>query len=129
MTVPEFLENQSTGRKGILSSIHSIILEEDRTVLGEVGRMMGKEMILFKERGYMKYGLAGVKNYMTMHIMPIYGSVPLYTKYQKLLPDTEFQKGCINFRTAADVPLEILHRLFADCAKISIALMLENRKK
>ena len=86
-------------------------------------------MILYEERSVFKYGLASVKNHMSMHIMPIYMDSPLHKKYQLQLPDAQFQKGCINFQNAAEVPLEILRELFADCAKISIAAMLEKRKK
>jgi hypothetical protein len=129
MTAEDYISRQQADRKNILSSLHSIILKEDPTVVAEIGTMMGKEMILYKEKGNFKYGLASVKNYMSMHIMPIYGGSPLHAKYQVLLPDMEFQKGCINFKTDSNVPLEIIRQLFADCAKISVTAMLEQRKK
>jgi hypothetical protein len=91
--------------------------------------MMGKEMILDKERGCFKYGLASVKNYMSIHVMPIYMNTPLHTKYRQLLPGAEFQKGCINFKDAVDMPIDVIRQLFADCSKISIAAMLERRNK
>lgn len=129
MSPADHISRQPADRRALLSAIHSIILQQDKTVADEVGPMMGKEMILYKERGYFKYALASVKNYMSMHIMPIYGGSPLHGRYQQLLPDAEFQKGCINFRSADEVPLEILRRLFADCARVSIADMLEKRKR
>jgi hypothetical protein len=129
MTAADYISQQAADRMNILSSLHSLILKEDPTVLAEVGTMMGKDMILYKENGYFKYGLASVKNYMSMHLMPIYLNSPLHAKYQVLLPDAEFQKGCINFKTGEAVPLEIIRQLFADCAKISVAAMLERRKK
>lgn len=129
MTAEDYISKQDPDRRKVLSDIHSIILKEDPTVAEEVGLMMGKEMILYKEKKYFKYGLSSVKNYMSMHLMPIYGGSPLHARYQKLLPQAEFQKGCINFRTAADVPADILRKLFADCANVSIAAMLENRTR
>jgi hypothetical protein len=129
MTADEYISKQSEDRATILSRIHSLILAEDRTVTAEVGLMMGKEMILYKERGYFKYGLASVKNYMSLHVMPIYMNSPLHAKYRQLLPDAEFQKGCINFKSAGDVSLEIIRRLFAEGAKVSIAATLEKRRK
>ena len=90
---------------------------------------MGKEMILYEERCYMKYGLASVKNYMSVHCLPIYMNVPLHTKYAELLPKAKIQKGCINFVDAEELPLETLTQLITDCSAISIAAMLENRKK
>jgi hypothetical protein len=128
MNVADYISKQGEDRQHILASLHSILLKEDPTVVAEVGTMMGKEMILYKEKGHFKYGLASVKNYMSMHIMPIYGGSPLHKRYQVLLPEMEFQKGCINFKTASEAPLEIIRQLFADCAKISVAAMLEERK-
>jgi hypothetical protein len=129
MTASDYISKQDVDRQYILAAIHGIIIQEDKTITEHVGKMMGKEMILYNERGYFKYGLSSVKAYMSMHIMPIYGGSPLHKKYQSQLPSVRFQKGCINFANAADVPLEIIHQLFADCAKISIAAMLENRKR
>src|SRR5579859_4631019 len=111
MTAADYISNQELERQPILSSINAIILQEDKSVSQEVGPMMGKEMILYKEKGYFKYGLASVKNHISIHIMPIYGGSPLHEKYQKLLPSVRFQKGCLNFKNAADVPLQtISHR-------------------
>lgn len=129
MTAADYISKQPEDRRDILSGIHAIILQEDSTVTAEVGPMMRVEMILYKERGYFKYGLASVKNYMSLHIMPIYGGSPLHEKYRVLLPKADFQKGCINFRNAGEVPFGIMHRLFADCARVSIAAMLEGRKR
>jgi hypothetical protein len=129
MTVAEYISQQEENRKNILSSIHFIIIKEDQTVIAEVGKMMGKEMILYKEKGHFKYGLASVKNYMSMHIMPIYGGSPLHAKYKILMPDMEFQKGCINFKSDKGVPFEIIRQLFADCARISIVAMMDRWAK
>ena len=128
MTPADYISRQPADRKDILSSIHAIILQQDPTITAGVGKMMGKEMILYNEKGVFKYGLASVKNYMSMHIMPIYGGSPLHAKYQVLLPAAEFQKGCINFKSDDEVPLEIIRRLFADCAKVNIAAMLEQMR-
>jgi glycine/serine hydroxymethyltransferase len=129
MTAADYISKQEVERQPILSSINSIILQEDKSVIQEIGSMMGKEMILYKEKGYFKYGLASAKNYMSLHIMPIYGGSPLHEKYQKLLPSARFQKGCLNFKRSADVPLETIRKLFAECARVSIAAMLEQRRK
>jgi hypothetical protein len=129
MTASDYISKQDIERQRILLAIHAIILQEDKSVTQDLGSMMGKEMILYKEKGYFKYGLASVKNYMSIHIMPIYADSPLHIKYQKLLPSLQFQKGCINFKNAADMPLETIRQLFADCAKVSIAAMLELRKR
>jgi hypothetical protein len=129
MTAADYISKQEVERRQILSSIDAIILQEDKSVIQDVGPMMGKEMILYKEKGHFKYGLASVKNYISIHIMPIYGGSPLHEKYQKLLPSARFQKGCLNFKSAVDVPLETIRQLFADCARVGLAALIEKRDK
>jgi len=129
MTTADYISQQKEDRKDTLTRIHAIILQEDETITPEVGTMMGKEMILYKEKGYFKYGLASVASYITMHIMPIYGGSPLHAKYQALLPGMKIQKGCINFKADKEAPFEIIRQLFAECGKVSMAAMLERREK
>ena len=109
-----------------MTDIHLIIIEEDKTVVPTVEQMMAKEMIIYKGKGFMKYGLASVKNYMSLHVMPIYGSKILFTKYKALLHKAKFQKGCINFDAPDEMPLEIVRQLFADCSKIDLLKIRED---
>jgi hypothetical protein len=129
MTPSEYIGEQPAEKKALLTSIHNIIIGNDPSVLPGVESMMGKQMILYKERDYMKYGLAAVKNHMSLHCMPIYMNPALHSKYAGLLPAAKFQKGCINFTNPTEVPPEIISALITDCSGINIADMLENRKK
>ena len=122
----KYIASQSPDRQGILSGIHSIIIEEDKTVIPVIEPMMGKEMIIYKAKGMMKYALAGVKNYMSLHVLPIYASKTLYAKYEALLHKANFQKGCINFSSSEEMPLEIVRQLMADCSKIDLAKIRED---
>ena len=121
-----YISKQSIDRQAVMTAIHKIIIGEDKTVSPIVEPMMGKEMIVYKGKGLMKYGLSGVKDYMSLHVMPIYGSDILHKKYKALLPDANFQKGCINFKTAEAMPLEIVKQLMADCSKIDLLKMKED---
>lgn len=129
MSIDEYLESQPEGRREIMYALHNAIISQDETVEPVVEPMMGKEMIVYKERSYMKYGLSGVKNYMSVHCMPIYCNPALHERYARLFPGAKFQKGCINFKSAAEIPVEIAANLFADCASVSIADMIEMRNK
>lgn len=111
---------QEMERQNILSIIHFAILDADKTVTAQVGKMMGKEMILYNAPGTFKYGLSSVKNHMSLHLMPIYCVPTLHSKYKALLPIASFQKGCINFMTEKEIPLEILKSLLEDCSKIDL---------
>ncbi len=118
--VKQYISEQSSDRQIIMTNIHSIIVEEDKTVVPVVELMMGKEMIVYKGKGLMKYALASVKNYMSLHVLPIYSSEKLYTEFKVLLPKAKFQKGCINFNTTDEMPIDIVRQLFADCSKIDL---------
>jgi hypothetical protein len=119
----------SPERKFLLSAIHEIILNKDKNVKAEVEKMMGKEIITYKTSGVFKYGLSDAKNYMSLHLMPIYGSAKLHSKYEKLLDKAKFQKGCINFKNDKEMPLDILKNLISDCAKVDLVALYKNIKK
>ncbi len=129
MEIKTYISNQPLDRQNILTKIHEAIIENDKSVKAEVGSMMGKMMIVYKGKGYMKYALASVKNYMSLHAMPIYGSTVLHTKYKTLLHKANFQKGCINFVNGSDMPLGIVKELIADCAAIDLLKMKEEYLK
>jgi hypothetical protein len=127
--IEQYISAQPSDRQSILNSIHLIIVEEDKTVVPIVEPMMGKEMIIYKGKGMMKYGLAGVKNYMSLHVLPMYMSGTLFSKYKSLLHKANFQKGCINFNTAEEMPLDIVRQLIADCSKIDLLKIREDYLK
>ena len=93
MTAENFIQTEPAERQDLMLSLHLAILANDKTVTATVEPMMGKEMILYKYSGSMKYGLASAKKHMTLHILPIYGSKTLYEKYLGLLPKATFQKA------------------------------------
>ena len=129
MEIIEYITNQPLDRQTLLTNIHEAIIENDKTVIAEVHSMMGKVMIIYKGKGVMKYGLASVKNYMSLHAMPIYGSTVLHTKYKTLLPKATFQKGCINFINEEEMPLEIIKELIIDCSPYDLMKMKEEYLK
>ena len=126
MSISEFISGQLLERQRLLSQIHKIIIQEDKTVKAEVEPMMGKEMIVYKAPGIFKYGLSSVKNYMSLHVMPIYASPVLYSRYKDLLKTANFQKGCINFKNENEMPLNILKKLIEDCSKIDLRKIKED---
>jgi uncharacterized protein YdhG (YjbR/CyaY superfamily) len=126
MPISKFISKQPPERQKILKEIHEIIIQADKSVTAEVGFMMGKEMIVYKAPGIFKYGLSSVKNYMSLHAMPIYGSQVLYSRYKNILKKAKFQKGCINFISEEDMPLDILSKLITDCSKIDLLKIKED---
>ncbi|HWI89853.1 MAG TPA: DUF1801 domain-containing protein [Flavisolibacter sp.] len=121
----EYILKQPTDRQAILTKIHSIILDCDKTVVATIEPMMGKEMMMYKAKGMMKYALSSVKNYMSLHCLPMYGSPAIFNKYKALLTDANFQKGCINFTSAEQMPSQIIKQLFTECSAIDLVKMRE----
>jgi hypothetical protein len=128
MTLVNFFKGMDPSRLKLLNKIHQIILASDKNVNPEVGKTMGKTMILFKEEGIFKYALSSTKDYMSLHIMTIYGSSPLHAKYKALLPKARFQKGCINFKSAEDMPAEVVTAMIQDSAKINMKTLCVNSR-
>ncbi len=128
MTPAEYIADQDPTRQELLTNIHDIIIRNDKLVVAVVEKMMGKEMIIYNCKIF-KYGLASVKDYMSLHVLPMYGSPVIYGKYSKLLDKAKFQKGCINFKTAGEMPLPIVAELIKDCAPIDLAAMYAKNKK
>jgi len=126
MDIKEYISKQPLERQNILTRINKTILDADKTVKGEVSTMMGKEMIVYKGKGLMKYGLASGKNYMSLHLLPIYGSAELHSKYKSLLKRANFQKGCINFDTEEKMPADIVKKLIEDCYSIDLLKIRED---
>lgn len=129
MTIPEYISQQPAERQELMTALHETIIANDKTVEPVIEGMMGKQMILYKEKTYMKFGLSGVKKHMSLHCLPIYMNPALHNKYAKLLPEAKLQKGCINFIAATDMPVEVASALIKECSAINIADMLEQRKR
>ncbi len=129
MSISEFISTQPEDRQELLSQLHEIIINKDKTVTAVIAPMMGKEMIIYNAPGTFKYGLASVKNYMSLHVLPMYGSPVIYEKYKALLKEASFQKGCINFKNKDEMPLKIVKELITDCSKIDLRALREEYLK
>ena len=123
MTPKQYLDTLPEDRKEIISKLREYILKSDPLVKEVVARMMGSEMLVYNQGDIMKYALSSVKQHMSFHSMVLYGSSTrfgrggLRERYEKLLPLATFQKGCINFKNAIQLPLDIAEELIKDMAK------------
>ncbi len=100
MTIQDYISKAPVERQSLLTMLHQVIIANDSSVKPIIKSMMGKDMILYEDHGYMKYGLADTKKNMSLHCLPIYTNAGLHAKYAALLPSAQFQKGCINFTGA-----------------------------
>jgi hypothetical protein len=114
------LQQQPPERQNLLTAIHNLVIKNDPSVEAVVGSMMGKEMILYNDRGSFKYGLGNGKDHLSFHCLPIYMDAALHGKYLALLPKAKVQKGCINFKNEIEMPLDVFTGLITDCAPIDL---------
>jgi hypothetical protein len=127
MSIEKFISKEESARREILSAMHKVIISVDEKVIPEVSKMMGQEMLVYKCNGIMKYALASGKAHMSLHVLPMYGSIKIHEKFKKLLDKAKFQKGCINFKAADEMPLKIVGQLIKDCAPIDLASMFNKK--
>ena len=124
MTPKQYLDTLPEDRKEVISKLRELILKSDPLVKEVVAGMMGREMLMYMQGDFMKYALSSVKQHMSFHSMVMYGSSTrfggsgLREAYEKLLPKAKFQKGCINFKNAMQMPLDIAEKFVMDMAKV-----------
>lgn len=52
--VKSYIKSQPLDWQAILSEIHEIILDKDKSVISEISPMVGKDMMIYKSKGMMK---------------------------------------------------------------------------
>ncbi|AYL97618.1 DUF1801 domain-containing protein [Mucilaginibacter celer] len=128
MTPEEYIASQPVERSALLNELHQIIITNDSTVSFSVGTMMRSEMVLYCQTGAFKYALASGKQYMSLHVFPMYCRPEIHDRYKFLLHDATFQKSCINFSKREQIPLDIISQLIKDCADIDVKAIMEAYK-
>ena len=118
--IQDFIKRQQADRQKLLSDLHALIMKNDKTVTPVIEPMMGKEIIIYKGKKMMKYGLASMKEYMSLHALPIYMNPTLHAKYQPMLNKASFQKGCINFTSADQMPFVVVTQFIKECSSIDL---------
>jgi hypothetical protein len=126
MSPKQYLDTLPTDRKEVISKLRKFILKSDPLVKEVVGSMMGREMLMYLQGGIriMKYALSSVKQHMSFHSMVMYFSSARFDggdmreKFEKLLPKAKFQKGCINFKDAIQLPMDIAEKFVKEMAKV-----------
>ena len=69
---------------------------------------IGPKMLSFKADGEWYIALANQKNYISLHLVPIYIYPNLKAKLDASAPRLKCGKGCVNFRKAEELPLDVI---------------------
>ena len=129
MTPTEYISAQSPERQALLKSIHALILKLNKKITAEVAPMMGSEMIQYKINTYFAYALGSGKAHITLHALPMYMHKPIHEKFSKLFKKAKFQKGCINFKNADEMPLDMAEQFLTDCSKVDLVAIMKKYGK
>ena len=71
--------------------------------------------LTFMADGEMYVALANQKNYLTLHLMPIYVFPELKAKLDNSGKKLKIGKGCVNFLRAEELPLDIIAQIIGSC--------------
>lgn len=123
MTAKEFLDKQEPERKKWLTAIHKIITASHKKIEPKGGKLMGGDAIIYEIDGMFLYALTSAKAHMSLHNIIMYGHKPLHEKYSKLLTKAKFQKGCINFTSGEQMPLNVIEDFMKESAKAAPAVL------
>lgn len=71
--------------------------------------------LTFAADGEMYVALANQKNYLTLHLIPIYIFPELKAKLDDSGKKPKVGKGCVNFLSAEELPLDIIAQIVGSC--------------
>jgi uncharacterized protein YdhG (YjbR/CyaY superfamily) len=71
--------------------------------------------LTFAADGEMYVALANQKNYLTLHLIPIYVFPELKAKLDNSGKKLKGGKGCVNFLCAEELPLDIIAQVVGSC--------------
>lgn len=74
---------------------------------------IGPKYLEFRAGKDMYVGLANQKNYLSLHLVPMYLTPELQEQLAAAAPKLKMGKGCVNFNKMEELPLEALAELIA----------------
>ena len=74
---------------------------------------IGPKYLEFRAGKDMAIGLANQKNYLSLHLVPMYLMPELQEQLAAAAPTLKMGKGCVNFNKVEELPLDALAELFA----------------
>lgn len=72
--------------------------------------------------------LANRKNYISLHLLPIYLYPELKAKFDAANEKVKCGKGCVNFKRAEDLPLAVIAEIISTTTAESFAAKLKSLK-
>ena len=106
----EFLNNLPTDRKTEVEKVWQVIRDNMPSGYSEE---IDAKFLSFKAGKDWYVALANQKNYISLHLMPIYVYPELRAKFDANNQKLKCGKGCINFKKAEDLPLATIAEIIS----------------
>ncbi len=106
----QFLNNLPIERKTEIEKVWDIIRDKMPNGYNEE---IDAKYLSFRTGKDWYVALANQKNYISLHLMPIYVYPELRAKFDASNKKLKCGKGCINFKRAEDLPLETIAEIIS----------------
>lgn len=129
MTKEKYINTLPENEKDIIQQFRKVILENDTSVSEEFGKIMSVDHTLnYYQNGVFKYGLAVTTKHVSFHSMVLYANPELAEYLKKELGKVKFQKGCINFKSIVDFPIDIFTKHIKASSQIDFSPVIKHYK-
>lgn len=108
----DYLANLPADRKDAVERVWKAVRESMPAGYTE---QISPKYLMFSADGEMYVSLANQKNYISLHLMPIYVFPELKAKLNASGKKLKGGKSCVNFLRAEELPLKVLAEIVAAC--------------
>ncbi len=113
----------------VLEELKKIILKYDKNVEAKEGKIMGTNGTVFNQEGVFKYGLTKTKTGYSFHSMAMYANPDLFNDLKSKMTKAKFQKGCVNFKSLEDFPVDSFEEHMKKSAKCDFSMVINHYKQ
>jgi uncharacterized protein YdhG (YjbR/CyaY superfamily) len=121
----QFLNHLPPDRKAEAEKVWNIIRESMPSGYSEE---IDDKYLSFKTGKDWYVALANQKNYISLHLLPIYVYPELKAKFDAANKKLKCGKGCVNFKRAEDLPLAVIAEIISATPAESHAAKLKSMK-
>ena len=141
LSVDDYLGSLSEDRKTAMNAVRGVILEnlpagyEETVQHGMICYVipLATYPVTYNKLPLMFAGLASQKNYMTVHLMNIYGNPAdeewFVERYKATGKKLNMGKSCVRFKTLDDLPLKLIGEAVARTPVASYIQLYEDSRK
>ena len=110
ITYEQYLSNLPPERRGEVDQVWRAVRASIPTGYTEE---VGPKFLLFKADDQQYVALANQKNYISLYLMPLYVFPESKAKLDASGRKLKCGKGCVNFKRAGDLPLEVIAEIIS----------------